>query len=147
MVINKSTIQKQYNLSSPATNDSNILKIKFLANDISNRLNTIASILENTSKLPDVKNIPYANSINKILHGIPDNLDTTKRKIAQQVISQHTNSSFVSIAFLLYNADIYMVEPYDRQLKLPTNNLAHRDYFIGTVTAHKPYLIPINIIT
>ena len=30
MVINKSTIQKQYNISSPATNDSNILKIKFL---------------------------------------------------------------------------------------------------------------------
>jgi hypothetical protein len=140
MVMNKSTIQQQHNISSLETNDSNILKIKFLANDISDRLYTIASILENTSKLSDVKNIPYANSINKTLHGIPDNLDTTKRKIAQQIIYQHTNSSFVSIAFLLSNGDIYMVEPYDRQLKLPTNNLSHRDYFIGAVTTHKPYL-------
>jgi len=150
MVMNKSTIQQQYNISSPITNDSNIsspitndsniLKIKFLANDISNRINTIASILENTSKLSDVKNIPHANSIIKTLHGIPDNLDTVKRKIAQQIILQNSNSSFVSIAFLLSNGDVYMVEPYDRQLKLPINNLAHRDYFIVAVTTHKPYL-------
>jgi hypothetical protein len=33
-----------------------------------------------------------------------------------------------------------MVEPYDRQLRLPVNNLAHRNYFIGAVTTHKPYL-------
>jgi hypothetical protein len=33
-----------------------------------------------------------------------------------------------------------MVEPYDRQLKLPINNLSHRDYFIGAVATHKPYL-------
>jgi hypothetical protein len=141
MVMNKSTtIQQQYNIIAPISNDSNFLKIKFLANDISNRINTIASILENTSKLSAVINIPYANSINKTLHGIPDNLDIAKRKIAQQIILQHSNSSFVSISFLLSNGDIYMVEPYDRQLKLPINNLAHRDYFIGAVTTHKPYL-------
>ena len=33
-----------------------------------------------------------------------------------------------------------MVEPYNCQLKLPINNLAHRDYFIGAVATHKPYL-------
>jgi hypothetical protein len=142
MAINKSTtIQQQYNITGPPiSNDSNILKIKFLAIDISNRINTVASILENTSKLSAVVNTPYANSINKTLHGIPDNLDMAKRKIAQQIILQHSNSSFVSIAFLLSNGDIYMVEPYDRQLKLPINNLAHRDYFIGAVATHKPYL-------
>jgi hypothetical protein len=144
--MNKSTIiQQQHNFSSPATNDSNIIKIKFLANDTSNRINTIASILENTSKLSSVKNIPYVNYVNKTLHGIPDNLDTAKRKIAQQIILQHRNSSFESIAFLLSNGDIYMVEPYDRQLKLPINNLAHRDYFIGAVSTHKPYLSQVFI--
>ena len=140
MIMNKSSIQQHYNISSLATNYNNILKIKFLANDISNRLYTIASILEDTSKLPDVENISYANAINKTLHGIPDNLDTAKRKIAQQIILQYSNSSFLSIAFLLPNGDVYMVEPYDRQLKLPINNLSHRDYFIGAVTTHKPYL-------
>jgi hypothetical protein len=87
-----------------------------------------------------VKNVPYVNSINKTLHGIPDYLDIIKRKVAQQIISQHIHSSFVSIAFLLSNGDVYMVEPYDRQLKLPTNNLSHRDYFIGAIITHKPYL-------
>jgi hypothetical protein len=140
MAMNKSTIPQQYNITGPLLNDNNILKIKFLTNDISNRINTVASILENTSRLSAVKNIPCANSINKTLHGIPDNLDTAKRKIAQQIILQNSNSNFVSIAFLLYNGDIYMVEPYDRQLKLPINNLAYRDYFIGAVTTHKPYL-------
>ena len=140
MAMNKSTIPQQYNITAPITNDNNILKIKFLANDISNRINTVASILANTSNLSAVKNIPYANSINKTLHGIPDNLDIAKRKIAQQIILQNGNSSFVSIAFLLSNGDIYMVEPYDRQLKLPINNLAYRDYFIGAIATHKPYL-------
>ena len=140
MAMNKSTIPQQYNITGPLLNDNNILKIKFLTNDISNRINTVASILENTSRLSAVKNIPCANSINKTLHGIPDNLDTAKRKIAQQIILQNSNSNFVSISFLLYNGDIYMVEPYDRQLKLPINNLAYRDYFIGAVTTHKPYL-------
>ena len=74
MVMNKSTIQQQYNITSPITNDNNILKIKFLANDISNRINTIASILENTSKLSAVKNIPYANSY------------TTKHYMVSQII-------------------------------------------------------------
>jgi hypothetical protein len=137
----QSITQQQSKISLPIINKNTIIsKIRLLADSISARLNTAASILENTSKLSDVRNIPYTNAINNTLHGIPDYLDTSKRKIAQQILLQHKSSSFVSIAFLLPNGDVYMVEPYNRQIKLHTDNLAHRDYFIGAITTHKPYL-------
>jgi cache domain-containing protein len=137
----RSITQQQSKISLPTINVNTIIsKIKLLADSIAARLNIAASILENTSKLSDVRNIPYTNAINNTLHGIPDYLDTSKRKIAQQILLQHKSGSFVSIAFLLSNGDVYMVEPYNRQIKLPTDNLAHRDYFIGAVTTHKPYL-------
>lgn len=128
----QSITQQQSKISLPLIKGNTIIsKIRLLADSISARLNTAASILENTSKLSDVRNIPYTNAINNTLHGIPDYLDTSKRKIAQQILLQHKSGSFVSIAFLLSNGDVYMVEPYNRQIKLPTDNLAHRDYFIG----------------
>lgn len=137
----RSITQQQSKISLPTINVNTIIsKIKLVAASIAARLNIAASILENTSKLSDVRNIPYTNAINNTLHGIPDYLDTSKRKIAQQILLQHKSGSFVSIAFLLSNGDVYMVEPYNRQIKLPTDNLAHRDYFIGAVTTHKPYL-------
>jgi hypothetical protein len=80
----KSTIQQQNNTSSPIIYES-FIKVRILADDISNRLNAVASILENTSKQQGVRNIHYANSINKTLHDIPYNLDTAKRKIAHRL--------------------------------------------------------------
>lgn len=56
----RSITQQQSKISLPTINVNTIIsKIKLLADSIAARLNIAASILENTSKLSDVRNIPY----------------------------------------------------------------------------------------
>ena len=49
--------------------------VNVLANDLEIRINKSGSILEITSKLPEVMSPPNATSIKSELHGIPKNLD------------------------------------------------------------------------
>ena len=120
------------------TMDSKILNIKLLANNLENRLNKSAAILEITSKLPEVGKVSFATSINNTLHGIPKDTDLAKRKVAQDILSKYND--FRVIAFLMPNGDMYMEEPYSRQLNLTKTNFAFRDYYKGAVSTHNTYL-------
>lgn len=120
------------------TMDSKILNIKLLANNLENRLNKSAAILEITSKLPEVRKVSFASSINNTLNGIPKDTDLAKRKVAQDILSKYND--FRVIAFLMPNGDMYMEEPYSRQLNLTKTNFAFRDYYKGAVSTHNTYL-------
>ena len=63
------------------------LIVKLLADNLENRLNKSAVILEITGELPQVKNVSYANSISSELHGIPKDIDIAKRKVAQDILT------------------------------------------------------------
>ena len=60
---------------------SNILITKLLTKNLENHLQKAGGILEITSKLPQVRQIPFADVLNqtlKTLHGIPQNADIKK---------------------------------------------------------------------
>src|SRR5215216_6252008 len=114
------------------------LLVKLLADDLENRLNKSAAILEITGELPQVKNTSYASSISPELHGIPKDLDIAKRKVAQDILA--TNKDLQLIFFLMPNGDMYMEEPYSRQQNLTGNNFAFRDYYKGAVSTGDTYL-------
>ena len=120
------------------TMGSKVLNIKLLANNLENRLNKSAAILEITSKLPEVRKVSFASSINNTLHGIPKDTDLAKRKVAQDILSKYND--FRVIGFLMPNGDMYMLEPYSRQLNLTSTNFAFRDYYKGAVSTHNTYL-------
>ena len=120
------------------TMGSKVLNIKLLANNLENRLNKSAAILEITSKLPEVRKVSFASSINNTLHGIPKDTDLAKRKVAQDILSKYND--FGVIAFIMPNGDMYMEEPYSRQLNLTKTNFAFRDYYKGAVSTHNTYL-------
>jgi hypothetical protein len=61
------------------------LIVELLADNLENRLNKSAAILEITGELPQVKNASYASSISSELHGIPKDLDIAKRKVAHDI--------------------------------------------------------------
>jgi hypothetical protein len=63
------------------------LIVKLLADNLENRLNKSAAILEITSRLRDVKIVPYTDSVDRTLHGIPKDLDIPKRNIAQHILA------------------------------------------------------------
>jgi C4-dicarboxylate-specific signal transduction histidine kinase len=117
---------------------NDMLTTRLLADTLANRLNKTAAILEVTSLLPQVRNAPYANSISPILHGIPQNLDSPKRAIAQHILSKYPDFDIVS--FIVPNGNMYILEPYSQQAHLTKNNYAFRDYYKGAVGTHNTYL-------
>ena len=112
-----------------------------LAKNLEDHLKQAGALLEITSKLPQVRNVSYAHLLNqtlKTLHGIPENSDVDKREIAHDILSN--DKDFGVIFFLKANGDVYMVEPYKRQLNLTTNNFSFRDYYKGAVNTGNTYL-------
>lgn len=111
---------------------------KILSGNLVNYLNESASILEITSMIPEVSNAQYADKINSSLHGISDSYDVEKRQIADSIL-KHIDT-FEAITFLLPNGDMYMEEPYDRQLRLSRDNFAFRDYYQGAINTKQAFL-------
>jgi len=105
--------------------------VKLLADNLENRLNKSAAILEITGELPQVKNVSYANSISS-------ELDIAKRKVAQDILA--SDKDLQVIFFLMPNGDVYMEEPFSRQQNLTGNNFAFRDYYKGAVSTGDTYL-------
>jgi hypothetical protein len=114
------------------------LLVKLLVDDLENRLNKSAAILEITGELPQVKNASYASSISSELHGIPKDLDIAKRKVAQDILA--SDKDLQLIFFLSPNGDMYMEEPYSRQQNLTGNNFAFRNYYKGAISTGDTYL-------
>ena len=110
---------------------------KILSDNLINDLNESASILEITSMIPEVSNAQYADKIYSRLHGISDSYDVEKRQIADSIL-KHADT-FEAITFLLSNGDMYMEEPYDRQLDLSRNNFAFRDYYQGAIDTKQAF--------
>lgn len=114
---------------------------KLLASNLENRLQEAGSVLQMTSKLPQVNNTSFAHLLNQTLatlHGIPKDADIQKRHVAQVVLSDYKDLQV--IVFIMPNGNVYFEEPYSRQQALTTNNLAFRDYFQGAVKSHSTFL-------
>jgi hypothetical protein len=129
---------RQNQTHNQTTHNNNTSLISLLANNLANRLNKSAAILQITSNLSEVKNHTYASFLNQSLHGIPANVDIQKRNVARDILS--ADKDFGVIFFLMSNGLVYMEEPYSRQHNLTTSNLGFRDFFKGAVSTHMPNL-------
>jgi Cache domain len=139
--LSSSQQQDQQSIVSSSGSKDKTLTVSLLADNLENRLNKSAAILEITSKLPEVKNLSYASSLNqtlRTLHGIGRDLDIQKRKVAQNILS--ADKDLEVIFFLMPNGNMYMVEPYSRQLNLTKTNFDFRDYYKGAISTHMTYL-------
>jgi Cache domain len=130
--INKNINSSIYDLASNGT------LANILSKNLVNYLNESASIIKLTSVIPDVSNAEFANKINSSLHGIADSDDVKKRQIADNIL-QHSDN-LEAITFLMPNGDMYMQEPYSRQLDLSRNNFAFRDYYQGAIETKQAFL-------
>src|SRR5215831_487803 len=129
-------------------NDNNILLTNILAKNLEDHLQKAGTVIEMTSKLPQVRNIPYAHLLNQTLntlHGIPLYADTEKRQVAKNIIA--SNSDLYKIYFIMPNGDMYFLEPYFTQQTLTKNNYAFRDYLQGAIKTNDTYLGNVIIAT
>ena len=111
--------------------------LKLLSDVIETRINKSSSLLELTSKLPEVTNVSYANMITEKFMGIPQSLDLQKRNIARNILEK--DKDIASIFFLIPKGDTYMGEPYPDQQQLPRLNYADRDWYKGVTRTNDTY--------
>jgi C4-dicarboxylate-specific signal transduction histidine kinase len=120
---------------------NNLLITNILAKNLENHIQKAGAILEITSKLPQVRDVPFANLLNQTLntlHGIPQYADIEKRQIAQNILS--SNSDLRDVFFIMQNGDMYFDEPYSEQQSSSKSNFAFRDYFQGAIKTNATYL-------
>lgn len=120
---------------------NNLLITNILAKNLENHIQRAGAILEITSKLPQVRDVPFANLLNQTLntlHGIPQYADIEKRQIAQNILS--SNSDLRDVFFIMRNGDMYFEEPYSEQQSSSKSNFAFRDYFQGAIKTNATYL-------
>lgn len=119
-------------------------KLNLVSNIIENRIEKAASILENTSKLPDMREPLLFGQFSPVTKGIPQNADLNRRQIGQQVLSKYPDE-FVAFLFQMPNGSVYLLEPFARQQNLSTYDLSHRDYYKGAKETNHIFLS--NVIT
>lgn len=135
-------ISTNYNTTDSNSIQKNISLItNILAKNLENRIQKAGAILEITSKLPQVRDVPYAHLLNQTLntlHGIPQYADIEKRQIVKNILS--SNNDLYEIFLVMPNGNMYFLEPYSIQQTLAVNNFAFRDYFQGAIRTNDTYL-------
>ena len=119
-------------------------KLNLVSAIIENRIEKATSILENTSKLPDMREPLLSGQFSPVTKGIPQNADLNRRQIGQEVLSKYPNE-FVAFLFQMPNGSVYLLEPFARQQNLSTYDLSHRDYYKGAKETNHIFLS--NVIT
>ncbi|MFZ0202106.1 MAG: cache domain-containing protein, partial [Nitrososphaeraceae archaeon] len=138
----QANINTNYNSTDSNSIQNNISLItNILAKNLENRIQKAGAILEITSKLPQVRDVPYAHLLNQTLntlHGIPQYADIEKRQVVKNILSN--NNDFYEIFLVMPNGNMYFLEPYSIQQTLAVNNFAFRDYFQGAIRTNDTYL-------
>ena len=142
----QANINTNYNTTDSSSIQNNIqnnisLITNILSKNLENRIQKAGATLELTSKLPQVRDVPYAHSLNQTLntlHGIPQYADIEKRQVVKNILS--SNNDLYEIFLVMPNGNMYFLEPYSIQQTLAVNNFAFRDYFQGAVRTNDTYL-------
>ena len=138
----QANINTNYNSTDSNSIQNNISLItNILAKNLENRIQKAGAILEITSKLPQLRDVPYAHLLNQTLntlHGIPQFADIEKRQVVKNILS--SNNDLYEIFLLMPNGNMYFLEPYSIQQTLAVNNFAFRDYFQGAISTNDTYL-------
>jgi hypothetical protein len=114
---------------------------KILAKSLENHIQNAGAVLNVTSQLPQVREVPLGQLLDQTLttlHGIPQDADIEKRLVAQNILSSYKD--FQIIIFIMPNGDIYLDEPYSRQIMSTVTNLGFRDYFKGVTDTNEIYI-------
>ncbi len=112
--------------------------VRYVAIETGSRMSAVASIMEVTAKLPQLKDTSEAHLVSIENKGVPENAAIGKRQVAKDILA--SNPDIDAIGFILANGDMYLEEPYSRQLNLTRTNFISRDYFQGAIASGKPYL-------
>jgi cache domain-containing protein len=112
--------------------------VQSIASETGTRMSAVASVMQVTANLPQVKDTSDAHLMSAEYKGVPEDTFVEKRQVAKDILA--SNPDIDAIGFILANGDMALEEPYSRQLNLTRTNFVDRGYFQGAVRTGKPYL-------
>ena len=120
---------------------NNNLKAYLLSKTLEGEIDKISTILEITSQLPEIKKSPNATLLaetNEMYKGIPEFIEQDKRYILKNIVLNYED--IAGAGFLMPTGDMYILEPYYKQLNLSKTNFSFRDYYKGALDSGKIFM-------
>ncbi|MBM4446488.1 MAG: PAS domain S-box protein [Chloroflexi bacterium] len=106
---------------------ANINNVQTYASAVRLYLEGARSQLEMIADMPQMS-VPLSDTlIDPSLHGVPADAVVTKREIAADLLRHSAIVRHISL--LRANGDVYLMEPYEEQLKLSHTNLAYNAWY------------------
>ena len=90
-------------------------------------LDNARSLLETTASLPEITNFASSRFIDPTLHGLPPTVDMPKREVAARILKH--SRVFEDIMLLRADGTVYLVEPFDFQIRLSRSDLSYTDWY------------------
>jgi signal transduction histidine kinase len=126
--------QEQIKQVTTIITDDRIKVVNQASNRLELRFSDAIKILQFVSKNDHIVNPPSASAIDNKLNGIPENFDTERRKVMNDVFEIY--GGFQNLLFLLPNGDVYINEPFLFQKNSTVSNFAFRDWYKDVISSH-----------
>ncbi|MCL4505197.1 MAG: PAS domain S-box protein [Chloroflexi bacterium] len=107
--------------------DASVIAVQNYASAVGFYLDDARSVLETTAHLPEITDFTSAQSIDPALHGLPAGVDTPKRDVAARILEH--SKVFEYVMLLRADGSIYLLEPYDLQVKASRPDLAFTGWY------------------
>jgi signal transduction histidine kinase len=107
--------------------EANINSVQTYASAVNFYLNSARSDLETTAALAEVTDMTSAPFVEPGLHGLPADVDLPKRAVAARLLNH--SQVFEYLVLLQANGSVYLLEPYDLQVRLSRHDLAFTAWY------------------
>ena len=101
------------------------------------------SALETTAVLPQIADLASAGLVVPALHGVPANAAMSKRNVAASMLK--SSRVFEYIMLLKADGTIYLLEPYELQVKTLCGNLAFKNWYQELISGGKTVISELHI--
>ena len=101
------------------------------------------SALETTAALPQITDFASAGLVVPALHGVPANAAMPQRNVAASMLKN--SRVFEYIMLLKADGTIYLLEPYELQVKTLRGNLAFRNWYKELMSSGKTVISELHI--
>ncbi|MBI3913294.1 MAG: GAF domain-containing protein [Chloroflexi bacterium] len=124
---------------------ANTNSVQAYASAISLYLDNARSVLESTADLPAITDFASAQSVDPALRGLPAGIDAPKRNVAALILEH--SKVFEYVMLLRADGSVYLLEPYDLQVKSSRPDLAFTTWYQEVMSTGKTVVSDLRIST
>ena len=124
---------------------ANTNSVQAYSSAISFYLDNARSVLESTADLPAITDLNSAQSVDPALRGLPAGVDVPKRNVAALILEH--SKIFEYVMLLRADGSVYLLEPYDLQVKSSRPDLAFTAWYQEVMSTGKTVVSDLHIST